>query len=776
MKRLTPVSTAAAGTEKNLIIDFSKMTIHELRIAAISCGLFLLTSFCHSQEYLKGVVMEESDKGNFNALVGVNVFWAGTTQGVYSDVNGVFNIPDDHKNHKLIISYVGYQTDTIEVSDHKELMVVLKNSRVMDAVEIIHRNKATSLSFMDSRHVEVLNEKELFKAACCNLSESFETNASVDASYTDAVSGTRQITMLGLAGIYTQILTENLPGTRGLASVYGLTYVPGAWIESISISKGTGSVLNGYESITGQINTELRKPEQDEALYVNAYGNQAGRMEGNLDYKLKLNERWSTSMLIHGKALKSKNDMNNDGFLDMPLNESVIAMNRWKYTGVKGLRTQFGVKYIDIKNQGGQSVFNPKVSPNDQPAWGNESKTSRTEAFAKIGYVFPEKKYNSIGLQLWGTDHNMRSYYGIRNYNADEKSGYANLIYQTIIGNTNHILKSGVSYLHDDVSETFDTSIFNRVEQVPGAFVEYTHRPNEKITFILGIRADHHNLYDWIYSPRVNLRYGFTENTVVRISAGMGTRIASVLAENTAYMASSRTFNIPGNDKAYGLNPEQALNMGISILQKFKLDYREGSVVIDFYRTEFLEQVLVDLDATPREVNFYNLGNGQSYANSFQVELNYELIKRLDLKLAYRFYDVKSELRQGLLDKALLARHKGFVNLAFETRKNKRFGLWRFDVTTQLVGKQRIPITTTNPPVFQRDEYSSPYLLQSAQVTRVFNKSFELYLGGENLTNYRQKDPIIDPNDPYGNNFDASLIWAPIFGTNVYAGLRFRIN
>ncbi len=752
-------------------------SLNIFRRSALTFLLIIVTVYpVISQVHLSGVVAEENDKGEVVPLYGVNVFWMGTTIGTTTDEHGVFKILDDHSNHKLVISYVGYENDTIIIENHEDLMVVLKNAKVMDKVEIVYRKKATSLSFMDPRHTEVLNEKELFKAACCNLSESFETNASVDASFSDAVSGTRQIQMLGLAGIYSQITNEQLPTNRGLATVYGLTYTPGAWLDNISISKGTGSVVQGYESITGQINTELRKPDGEEKFYFNAYGNQGGRLEANVDYKIRLNEKWTTSLLLHGKTLQQKNDVNNDGFLDMPLNETFVGMNRWKYEGVGGLRSQFGVKYVNISGKGGQvdHVFEgPKT---DQLTWGTEHTDSRIEGFGKLGYVFPDKKYQSIGLQLFAVDHQHESYYGTRIYNGDEQSAYLNLIYQNIIGTSDHQYAVGLSYLYDDFEENLDSLVFARTEMVPGAFLEYTFTRGEHFTLVAGARVDQHNMFGTFFTPRLHIRYAAAEKTVFRVSGGMGTRVANVLAENSSYLASSRDFIFPGTDKAFGMNPERAVNFGLSFTQGFRLDYRDGEIIVDLYRSEFLEQTVVDLDQSTKEVNFYNLGDGRSFANSFQVQLNYELIRRLDMKLAYRFYDVRTDFTPGLLLKALLPRQKGFANLAYETRKNKNFGLWKFDVTYQLVGEQRLPQTLDNPDEYQLDEYAPSYGLLSAQITRVFNKQFELYLGGENLTDFRQENPIVSADDPFGQYFDASMVWAPIFGRMLYAGLRWKIK
>ena len=572
------------------------MRLTILKAAVPLLALFFSGNHLRAQDYLRGVVAEEDEKGRLIPLYGVNVYWKGTSRGTSTDTNGVFRIADDHSNHQLVFSYVGYANDTVFIVNHEDLMVVLKNARVIDEVEIVYRRQATNLSTMDSRHTEVLSEKELFKAACCNLSESFETNSSIDASYSDAISGTRQIQMLGLAGIYTMITMENLPSNRGLATVQGLVYTPGAWLDNISISKGAGSVVNGYESITGQINTEIRKPEEEDRFYLNLYGGQGGRYEANTDYKIHLSERWSTSVLLHGKVLNQKNDMNNDGFLDMPLNETFVGMNRWKYQGVKGLESEFGLKYVDIDNRGGQVMHDFSISDDVQSSWGMKSATSRLEAFGKVGIVFPARKYSSIGLQLLAVDHQSESNFGLREYNGTERSYYSNLIYQNIIGTSDHKYRIGFSLLYDEFNERFDSLDFLRTEKVPGAFAEYTFTHGERIVVVSGVRADDHNIFGLLVNASLHLRYSLDEKTTFRLSGGTGTRVANILAENPAYMASSRKFMIPGNDKAFGMNPERAVNMGASLSRKFTIDYRDGEIVCDFFRTEFLEQVVTDVD------------------------------------------------------------------------------------------------------------------------------------------------------------------------------------
>ncbi len=739
-------------------------------------SLLIVTLSTLVGQTITGLVVEESEKGKMDPLIGANVYWKSSLKGTTTNENGKFELPFQTSDSTLIISYVGYQSDTIKISQPDKLTVVLKNSRDLNSVEIVHHEKSQELSFMNPLHTIVLDEEELFKAACCNLSESFETNASVDASFTDAISGTKQIQMLGLAGRYSQIMRENIPNVRGLSSLHGLDYIPGDWMKSISITKGTGSVVNGYESITGQINVETRKPNEKEKIHLNLYGNRAGRLEANLFLSQKVSEGWSTSLSLHGKNLSTKNDMNDDGFLDMPLTQSLIGMNRWLYNGVKRVRGQVGIKFVSANHLGGQLNYDHSRPSADQNLWGMELSAQRIEVFTKTALLFPKKKYQSFGLQLTGVVHNQDAYFGLRNYEGDEQSFYANLIYQSIIANTNHTFKTGLSYLYDDFDETWDGQNFFRTERVPGAFFEYTYTFETMFSAIAGVRVDDHNFYGAFVTPRLHLRYAPLEKTVIRGSAGTGRKTANLFADNAGVLASSRQILIQGGRaQYYGLEPEIATNFGVSISQKFDLNYREASVVVDFFRTEFENQVILDVDDSPQRAVFYNL-DGQSYANSFQIELNYELLKRLDMRLAYRFYDVKATyLNRGLRSMPFVANNRGFLNLAYKTKISKKQKQWKFDATGQIVGQQRLPDSESNPQEYQWEQYSPQYFLLSGQVTHVVNERFNVYLGGENLTNYQQDKPIISAEDPFSPYFDSSVIWAPIFGINIYGGLRYTI-
>ncbi|MDH3652608.1 MAG: TonB-dependent receptor, partial [Saprospiraceae bacterium] len=661
-------------------------------------------------------------------------------------------------------------SDTSDISNDTKIEIFLNALNVLENVEVVHRQKSTEYSFLDPRKVEKINESELLKAACCNLSESFETNPSVDVAFTDAVTGTRQIQMLGLAGPYIQITRENIPFIRGLAANSGLTYVPGTWVEGMQLSKGAGSVVNGFESITGQINIELRKPETADQTYLNIYASEGGRFEGNANFAFELDDKWSTALLLHGNKISKEWDRNNDGFRDMPSSANLIALNRWKYLNPNGIRLQFGVMATLMDNIGGELGFDPDVN-SQTSLWGMHSELNRLEGWLKLGKVYEDLPWRSWAIQLSGVNHQYRSQFGPRVYDADQQSVYANLLYQSIISNTHHQILMGFSVQHDVYSELLQDVDYRRNETVPGGFFEYTFGGSQTFSMVAGIRGDYHNQYGLFLTPRLHLRYAFNDDLVMRASGGRGLRTANIIAENIGLLASNRQFLIQGREpeKPYGLNPEIAWNFGLNLVQSFRINNLPGSFTIDLYRTQFQDQIVVDLDAGPQEVRFYNL-HGDSYSNSFQAQLDYEVLQRFDVRAAYRWYDVKTTFSGQLLDKPLVAKHRLFLNIAYETKRN-----WSFDYTLNWQGKKRIPNTSTNPPNYRLARHSTPFTVMHVQVTKSWKNKFDIYLGVENLFNYQQTNAILASEEPFSTFFDASLIWGPVFGRNSYLGFRYKI-
>lgn len=720
---------------------------------------------------VRGVVLEEDGKGNFKPLSGASITWLNSGSGAISDSSGVFLISMKDLTDRLVISYAGFRPDTITVQPATDIKIILASNQQLSEVTLNAKLRSTYISSLSTIRTQVMTEKELFKAACCNLSESFETNPSVDVSYNDAVTGSKQIQLLGLSGIYTQLTVENLPGPRGLAIAQGLNSIPGPWVESIQLNKGVGSVVNGFESIAGQINIELKKPEKAEKLYANLYLNNMGKSDINLNLSSHIGKKWSTALLLHDDFLYNKVDFNKDGFRDLPTGNLFTVLNRWKFENGNGFMTQFGVKILTDEKTGGEVSFDPDKDQGTTNHYGLGISTRRYEAFAKTGYVFPGKKYKSIGLQLMALSHKQNAYFGTQPYLADQNGFYANLIYQSIIGNTNHKFRTGMSWVNDRYEETIRTLAFSRTEQVPGAFFEYTYTPDTKLGIVAGLRTDHNNLYGWFLTPRLHLRYMPVKGTNIRVSAGRGQRTANIFAENNSVLVSTRTINGPlVNSNAYGLNPEIAWNKGISVDQQFRLFNRPASFAIDFYRNDFRNQVVVDLEQV-REVAFYNL-SGHSYSNSFQAELHTVPLRKLEWRLAYRLFDVHSTYRGIALQKPFTAKHRAFSNLAYELKG------WKIDYTVNLNGRKRLPSTSGNPVIYQRAAYSPSYWIMNAQVSKTVGQKHpvDLYLGGENLTNYFQQDAIINPEQPFGPFFDASMVWGPVSGRMIYLGLRYKIN
>ncbi|MEL7532910.1 MAG: TonB-dependent receptor, partial [Bacteroidota bacterium] len=693
--------------------------------------------------------------------------WLGTQTGTTTDEQGRFSLPRSKQSTQLVVSFFGYQTDTIKISDQTTIDIRLGPAVTLETVMIEGRQKSSSISFLDPLKTENIGEKELEKAACCNLSESFETNPSVDVAFTDAITGAKQIQLLGLAGPYTQITRENIPYVRGLSAISGLSFVPGFWVESMQLSKGAGSVANGYESIAGQINVELRKPEEADRLAINLYANEGGRLEGNLNLAHKFKGgKWSTGLLLHSGNRSAERDRNGDSFLDNPLSNSFIGLNRWKYIGADGLRLQFAVKGIYMDRIGGQIG-----AENDPSLWLMQQNTRRLEAFAKIGKILP-KAGHSMGLQLSVANHDQTNQLGLRDYEASQQTAYANFAYQGIIGTTNHVFKTGLSFQYDRYAERLNDTDYDRVEAVPGVYAEYTYNYLEKLGIVAGLRADYHNMFGAFVTPRLHIRYAIFEKTILRASAGRGQRTANIFAENSGLLASSRQIVIRGGDseKPYGLDQEVAWNYGLNLTQLFTLDYREGSVSFDFYRTDFVNQIVIDVDQSPRQIVFYNL-DGKSYSNSFQAQFDYELIKRVDLRLAYRWFDVMTTYDGRLRQKPLISAHRAFINLAYESRN-----YWKFDATVNWQSQKRIPFTSRNPDSYRLSQVSPAFFLVNGQITKTWREKFDLYLGVENLLNFTQENPILASDQPFSRYFDSSLVWGPIFGRNVYLGLRYNIK
>ena len=750
--------------------------------------LILFVNFGFSQKEKRedaytGYVFELINNDSLSPLTGVNVYYPSSSSGTITNSDGFFNIAKNPNYKTLIFSYTGYQTDTLEINNKKEINIVMSEGKILKDLIVEFKKGSYTFSKMDPRNAHLIGQDELRKAACCNLAESFETNPSIDATFTDAITGTKQIQMMGLSGKYVQMLSGNIPIIRGISILNGLRQIPGSFIHEMAVSKGSGSVLNGYESMVGQININLKQPENAEKLHLNFYLNQAGRSEYNAFFSKKFNNKWSTTLLAHFEDQQRTNDKNKDGFLDNPLRNDFVFHNQWNYRS-KLIHMELGINGVTGKTESGKKQkWLDTAIPVD---YGVDMTTNKINGFAKIGYLFPNDDFKSLALQLSSTYNKQNSTIGPTVYIGSQYSGYANLIYQQEVGinKDENYFKVGASCQLDSLSEnvqsfTVHPPINRFLEIVPGVFGEFTHN-SEKFGLITGLRGDYTSFYNtYFLTPRLHFRYSPNTDLAFKFMAGSGRRTPFMLMENMGYMASSRNWIIDEN--VYGIQglmddvgQEYSLNLGLAMVKEFTFLNRDGVLTLDAYHTSFINQLVIDLYQSARELHFYAL-NGKSFSNSFQSEINFSVNRRLDIRTAYRFLDVKTKYKSGLIEKPLLSKHRGFLNIAYSTRKIKN-RQWKIDLTTQWIGSQRIPFTGDNDSVFQLLERSEGYLLLNGQLTRTFGKKLDAYLGVENALNYRQVNPILSSENPYSEYFDSALIWAPIFGRMIYLGFRFTIK
>ena len=595
----------------------------------------------------------------------------------------------------------------------------------------------------------MINKEELFKAACCNLGESFTTNPSIDVNYSDAATGAKQIKLLGLSGTYVQMLAENLPNFRGAAAPYALDYVPGPWMSGIQVSKGASSVKNGYESITGQIDVEYLKPDDEEGATLNLYGNTKSRMDANADANIHLTDKLSSELLLHYQDDYGHHDDNNDGFLDQPNVRQWNLQNRWHYRNSNYI-FHGGISVIKEKREGGQTEHTSHL-------YKIGIETNRYEGYMKHAFILDPEHGTNIAVMTNLSMHQLDANYGHKHYDVNQKNAYAQLLFETNF-TKQHSLSTGLSLNHDYLTR-------DEKETTPGIYAQYTYNLNDKVLAMAGVRADHSSRYGTFLTPRFHLKLTPNEIVSLRLSVGKGYRSVWALAENNYLLASGRLLVIDD------LNQEQAWNTGISSSFYVPLFGKTLKLNAEYYHTHFNEQTVIDYDSNPTQIRITNL-NGQSYSNTFQIDASYPVVSGLELTVAWRWNDVKSTYGGKLMEKPLTSRYKGLVTASYKTP----LGIWQFDATLQLNGGGRMPTPYTladSTPSW--DSRFSAYEQVSAQITRCF-RHFSVYVGGENLTGFRQKQSIINAADPWSSTFDPTMVWGPVHGAMFYAGIRINIG
>ena len=703
------------------------------------------------------------------SIPGANIHWLGTTTGGASDGDGNFEIARRSGQHQLVVSFIGFNTDTISIAPEQEYVdVVLSEGVALAEVQVVTRRLGQMKLRSSALNADVISSDELCRAACCNLGESFVTNPSVDVNYSDAATGAKQIRLLGLSGTYVQMLTENIPNFRGASAAYGLGYVPGPWMNSIQVSKGTASVKNGYESLTGQINIEYKKPQVAEADWVsaNVFASSSQRYEANVDASVKMSDKLSTMVLAHYENETAAHDADGDGFADVPQVQQYNVFNRWAYMAPR-YKLQAGARVLGEWRSSGQVH-----ASNDMPRYGIDMRTNRYEGFLKQAFIFNQEHNTNLALILSGQWHDLDASFGHRMYGVKQQNLYGQLLFETEFSKK-HALSVGLNITADRYRQQVRLShnleeapehVTDR-EEVGGAYAQYTFTPTEKLTVMAGLRGDYSSLHGFFVTPRANVRYAPCDIITFRVSVGKGYRTNHVLAENNFLLASSRRLVVKEP-----LEQESAWNAGTSIATYIPVGQHTLQINAEYYHTWFQQQMVVDLDSHPHEVVMSNL-HGRSYSHVFQIEAIYPFFEGFNLTAAWRLTDVKHTVAGVLREKPLVSRFKGLLSASYKTP----LGLWQFDATLQLNGGGRMP------DAYQLEDGSMSwaprfkgYQQLSAQITRYF-RNWSVYLGGENLTNFTQKNAIIGADNPWGDRFDATMVWGPMHGIKGYIGVRYNL-
>lgn len=701
----------------------------------------------------KDFIVEVTDKISNEPIIGANVFWANTTLGAVTDVQGKAIMEFyDALPHILVVSYVGYKDDSLLLTGIENVVVIqLEQGVTLDKVEIIAKQSTQFIKSSEVGKVEIIDAGEMRKAACCNLAEGFQTSSAVEVNYSDAVTGAKEIQMLGLEGVYIQHLNDGLPAMYGIGKGYYMDRIPSAWVKNISVSKGIPSVKNGISGITGSINIDFATPEDNEKTYIDLFQSSWGRTELSARHTMAMkNKKWGTVFYGQGGGQYAKIDRNSDSFLDIPIFRQLHAMNTWHYDGEKS-EVELGIRYLNEFRNGGQFQ-------NNNHNFKSISDAQKVEYFIKNGFFFDKLPGQSIAYTYNGGYNLQQNTIGNHNYSATEIMNNFSLIGSTPIKNTMHKMNSGINFYSDLVNERLEDFENNLHLIQVGAYVEYTFTYQELITIVAGYRLDYHSNMKWQQSPRLQLKYTPTHSTTIRANIGRGFRFPIILGENLNYLASSRQLYIHDTPKG-----DIGWNYGLSFLQKFKIKETEHNLNIDFYRTHFVTQTMTDLDSRDNNINIHQF-EGISYANNLLVELNLEPIKNLDVKIAYKWDNVKDKDNGILLSKSMLSPHKGLVSMTYELPKSG----WAFTGIVSIQGKKRLPTSFNN----SEQQYSSTYAIANIQISKKWEK-WQWYSGIENLNHYRQKYPILNVNNPYSYGFDATQIWAPIIGVTAYMGVRF---
>ena len=732
--------------------------------------IFIFSNEVSYSQNLTGIV--NSDLNNkLEPVEGAVVKWINTKTGTAADEKGRFELTSENiKDKRIVVSNIGYKSDTINVSGKLYIEIILIPNSTTETIDVEDEENSTYISD-DLAKTEVITSQELVKDACCDLSGCFGKNSSVEVAVTDIITDSKELKILGLEGVYTQILIDNMPMMNGLNVKYGVSSIPGTMIDKITISKGSNSVIQGYESISGIMNVLLKDYDNADRVLVNGFVNSMLEKQVNLNLSDNLNKNINTIFTLHTAQKSNRVDDNNDGFLDNPLITRYTLFNKWNFANEKN-KSEINIagRYWNEERTGGQNNYNISADEGSNLIYGQTAKINSADGYFRFAKEIDETK--GLKLYLNANYYDQKSYYGITKYDAKQNNFVAMGFYEFETSG-NLLFKTGLSYKYLKINENIsflDTSVktysgnYIKKESIPGIFTENSFSLlNNKATLMTGLRLDYHNEYGLIFTPRILLRYQPENEFVLRVSAGTGIRTTNLFSDNSNLLASSRDIII-----AEELNPEKIINLGADVLYYFSLGNFVGSLNLDFYRTIFSNKIIPDYDLNPSQVIFANL-NGNAFSNVFQSEANINIMRNLDLKLAYKMIDLQYENNGEYFKQPFNSTHRFFSSFSYTNDS------WSISSGLQWFGIQSLPSTASNPVRYQRPKESESYTMINAQVNKFFD-FFELYAGIENILDFTQSFPIISPDDPFGQYFDTSYIWGPTKGREFYFGFRYFVK
>lgn len=728
-------------------------------------GFFFISLYTIAQN-LTGNIRNEYNE----PLMGANLIWLNSTTGTTSDFDGNFKLPKK-SNQKLVASYLGYLSDTLSITQQTHINIVLKEDNNLNEVVITSKEKGTRINNKTSIKYEHLSKKELTKAACCDLSGCFQTQTTVQPQTTNLLTNAKELSILGLSGANTQVLIDGFPLIQGLAGTYGISSIPGTLVENISISKGANSILQGSESLSGQINVQLLDPDTADKLLINTYLNSFAEKQINSHLSFR-GKKWRNATAIHLVLPANKIDNNNDDFLDLPLLTRYLGYTKFKYGREAdwGWHTTIGGRFHHEKRIGGQKNFT-EAQKGTSTNYGQVIHINQPEIWAKTGYRLNDT--HNLTLYTAALFHEQKSYFGTTSYDAKQTNAYLNLQYD--FNYKQHQLKAGITYrmldlnedllfLENPTNKTYQGE-YQKNENISGIFAENKLSLfDEKLDWTLGIRADYHNKHKLKWTPRTMLKYAITPNTTARANIGWSWRTFNLFSENIGLLASAKNIIIAEN-----LNPEEGLNYGLNLTHNFEGNNISGFISLDYYQTRFRNQIWIDYDTDPNLVFVQNF-DGKNKSEVFQVESLTNIGENLEIKLGYTNMNVFRNIDHKKQSVVFTPDYKiaGSVNYTF--LKN-----FKADINAHFFGRKRLPDTQQNPIAYQRPNYSKQFGIFNGQLSYDKNQ-WNIYAGCENIFDYTQKDPIIANNDPFGPYFDTSVIWAPIRGREFFIGIKYRLK